>query len=313
MKRSQGSISSYRFHKVISAIFTAFTFCAVLVVVQGCSILVRYKPKEEAQVQSSNEPADARSILAQPFASNIIVSESLRLIYCPIPKSASSNWKYLIRSLEHQSDHMDLHLAHNRNTSHFRYLSDYSPSELEHLLADKSYLKFTFVRNPYLRILSCYMDKFRNMDANYTSSEYRIFLAAAFSWKTARLISSSEHNSIAIRPSFRTFIKQIVQANLPLTFSSLNNMDAHWRPQTLLCGFGMMPYDFVGRMETIDRDVHQVLRHIGRDKTAFPTQSDLNFPPSGASETLARQLYTAELMFSVRTLYLSDFETLGYL
>lgn len=73
-----------------------------------------------------------------------------------------------------------------------------------------------------------------------------------------------------------------------------------------------MPYDFVGRMENIEADAARVLQQIGQGNTKFPTQHDLKFPPSGASETLAKQLYTADLMFAVRALYAADFDLLGY-
>lgn len=240
-------------------------------------------------------------ILQQPFASNIIVSERNRFIYCPIPKAASTNWKYIIRKLEGVADYGSLHTAHNRNTSGMRYLSDYSPTEAHMLLTNSDYFKFTFVRDPYMRLLSCYMDKFRNSDPNYTETEYRTFVAAAFSWRYARrsdLLS-------APRPSFRSFVHAISTA-------SLASMNEHWRPQTLLCGFGIMPYDFVGRMEQVQRDTRTVLQRIGFADESFPTQNDLGFPPSGASTSLALNLYTTDLIFATRAIYTMDFEALGY-
>lgn len=240
-------------------------------------------------------------ILKQPFAADIIVSEVNKLVYCPIPKAASSNWKYLIRKLEGFPDYADLTTAHNRNKSSLRYLTDYSPFEVKRLLTDKQYFKFAFVRNPYMRLLSCYMDKFRNMDSNYTSTEYVPFLADAFSWRYARSIDPQT----APRPSFRTFVNAIFTADH-------NCMNHHWRSQTLLCGFGLIEYDFIGRMENLSTDARHVLEAIGRPQETFPTHNEINFPPSGASLELAQRLYSAEMLFKVRALYADDFQYLRY-
>lgn len=240
-------------------------------------------------------------LLTQPFATNIIVSEANKLIFCPIPKAASSNWKYLIRKIEGCPDFQNLASAHSPNTSGLRYLTDYSPSEAHKILNDPSYFKFAFVRDPYLRLLSCYMDKFRNQDVNYTNSEYRAFLASAFTWPYARSIDPVT----APRPSFRTFVNTIIRHDPA-------HMNHHWKPQTLLCGFGLMPYDFVGRMEHLSNHSLHVLRVLKLDHDHFPTQSELGFPPSGASRKLASLLYSTDLMFKVRALYAVDFDILGY-
>lgn len=280
-----------------------FIFAVLFLIMRNKNGNIEYRLSSQRQsTHIKNSTAwPMEYILKQPFASNIIVSELNHLIYCPIPKAANTNWKYLIRKLEGVPNYGDLHAAHNANTSGLRYLSDYSAAEAKKLLTDPSFFKFVFVRDPYTRLLSCYMDKFRNMDPNYTATEYRTFVAAAFSWRYAR----SMDPFLAPRPSFRSFIRAI--ATVPPS-----HMNAHWRPQTLLCGFGVMPYDFVGRMEHLQRDTAKVLETIGHAQEPFPTQHDLGFPPSGASASLAQHLYTTDLMFATRLLYAADFDALGY-
>lgn len=253
------------------------------------------------------------SVLQYPFASSVIVSERFRLIFCPIPKAASSNWKFLIRKFDGVSRYDHLQSAHNPNSSGLRYLSDYSPADADRLLNDPTYFKFTFVRDPYARLLSCYMDKFRSLQPRYLASEYRTFLAAAFGWPYARIHANAgifqPHSTSApdqiVRPSFRTFVHAIVS-------QSPDQMNAHWRPQSLLCGFDFIRYDFIGRMESLHRDANYVLSRIGRSNESFPTQSDLGFPSSGASPALAHQLYSTDLMLLVRIIYAADFHALGY-
>ncbi|KAI0564801.1 carbohydrate sulfotransferase, partial [Gracilaria domingensis] len=222
-------------------------------------------------------------------------------VFCPIPKAANSNWKYLIRKFEGFSDYADLTKAHNANLSGLRYLSDYSPPEVHHLIHDASYFKFVFVRNPYSRLVSCYMDKFRNTDPLYVRNEYRLFLAQLFHWHYARTVDIDNQP----RPSFRTFVDELLKQ--PPRF-----MNAHWMPQIIHCGIGIMPYDFVGRMENLKHDARYALDKLGKTDQHFPTQQQIGFPPSGASSQLADQLYTGELRFKVRAIYDDDFRILGY-
>lgn len=243
-------------------------------------------------------------MLSQPYASNIIVSEKLRLLYCPIPKVASSNWKYLIRKLENIENYSNLHAAHNANSSGLRYLSDYSAAEALRLLQPGRLFKFVFLRDPYARLLSAYMDKLRRG----SGPDYRAFVAAAFSWKVAREVGNSNetNDGSLLRPSFRSFVISISQ-------QEPYSMDHHWQPQTCLCGLGIVPYDFIGHMESLDTDVQTVLERIGRSVEHFPSQDELGFPPSGASSPeLAGQMYATDLMFLTRALYDRDFQSGGY-
>lgn len=240
-------------------------------------------------------------ILHRKWATRVIVSEKSRLMYCPIPKAANSNWKYLIRKFEGYDDYDDLPKSHNTMTSGLRYLSDYSPREVEQLLKDPSYFKFTFVRDPYSRILSCYMDKFQNTDDKYIKAELKNFLAQLFDWKYVKNWDVMRD----ARPSFRAFVDELAK-------SDLANMNGHWKPQTIHCGFGEMPYDFVGRFEKLKTDAQYVLGKLGKVNEKFPTQEDIGFPSSGASSKDAEDLFTLDIMFKTRMIFNADFRILGY-
>jgi Sulfotransferase family len=239
-----------------------------------------------------------QQILARPFATRVIVSEKSRLIYCPIPKAASSNWKYLIRKFEGLDDYLDLSKAHSPELSGLRYLTDYSPAEVERILNDPSYFKFTFVRDPYSRTLSCYLNKFQNHGEEYVRTEYRSFLAQLFDWRYAREVAIESEP----RPSFSAFVDEIAKQT-PF------EMNAHWAPQTLLCGLGEMPYDFVGKMEHLQADVEHVFNKIGRPGEHFPTQAEIGFPPSGATDAMFNDLYTVETMMKIRVIFDIDFNS----
>ncbi len=163
------------------------------------------------------------------------------------------------------------------------------------------FFKFAFVRDPYRRALSAYMDKFRNTDPDYVRREYRVFLAALLGWRYARAVNVN----IAPRPSFQDFVDVLFE-------TPREDMNSHWMPQTMLCGFNEMRYDFVGRMEHLAVDAAFVFRALNRTDEHFPSHEEIGFPPSGASSSLAEKVYTPDLMRKVRLIYDEDFRILGY-
>lgn len=245
---------------------------------------------------------ESTDLTNREWARNIIVSEHSGLVFCPVPKAANSNWKYLIRKWEGLEDYASVRTAHNADTSGLRYLSDYSPGEAQTILKSPRFFKFVFVRDPYARALSAYMDKIRNVDPRFMRDEYRIFLAALLGWRYARGVQDL---ATAPRPSFATFINALAQ-------TPREQMNAHWRPQTDLCGLDEIRYDFIGRMEHLLLDAQKVFDALNRSNEQFPSHSDVGFPPSGASSELADELYTLDLMFKVRVIYEKDFSLLGY-
>jgi len=293
---------------------------------------------------ASSPGAAFADITRRPWAARIIVSERRKLLYCPIPKAANSNWKYLLRQLEGYGDYANLSKLHAPALSGLRYLSDYSAGEAAALLADPAYTKFVFVRDPYTRLLSAYMDKIASTDATFVRAELRGFLAHLMDWRWVKARVAAVGGAggggtppagdagggggpaggsaasaagagaggggggggvdAAPRPSFRAFVDELLKAEPA-------SMNAHWAPQSLLCGFGEMPYDFVGRFEALADDAAALLRRVGAGGVPFPSQADIGFPPSGA-RGVAADYWTLELMLKARLIYDVDFHTLGY-
>lgn len=259
------------------------------------------KVPREPQSLSSLKPLRSRSgaeILQEDYASRLIVSEQNRFVFCPVPKVANSNWKYVIRQLEGFPDYANLTLAHRADLNGLRYLSDYSPADAERILFGKDFFRFAFVRDPYTRLVSAYLDKFQNKDAS--SEEYRLFMAQIYSWKYVRERDIAKEP----RPSFRAFVDELLK-------QKPTRMNLHWMPQTYICGFGDVSYDFIGRFENLASDAKFALGSIGRGDVHFPSQEEIGFMPSGATQSAA-EYYTLELMLKVKIMYEIDFVMLGY-
>lgn len=142
---------------------------------------------------------------------------------------------------------------------------------------------FTFVRNPYARILSAYLDKI----AVQQPRVWPQFAAA--------------HGLGDRRVTFLEFL-ELLTAEEPAA------MDPHWRPQTLLVGYGVVPFDYVGTLENLASDLREVMRRIFG--TAISVE---DFAPhrTGAADQLASYV-TPEAQKLIAKLYEADFANFGY-
>lgn len=143
---------------------------------------------------------------------------------------------------------------------------------------------FTVVRNPYVRVLSAYLDqivKHRNAEA----------------WGYFAL----QHGLGDGPVSFVEFLTLLAR-------SPHRDMNPHWRPQYASVTPKLVPYDFVGSVETFDRDMRQVLTRIfgqGPGLQSYaPHQTD-------SSKKLATHYGPKETAL-VQEIYEEDFAGLGY-
>ena len=90
---------------------------------------------------------------------NFIWVKSRSLVFVYVPKVACTNWKCVMRYLEGYEDYLDSRKAHDRKLGGLTYLSQCE--DRDRILADTNIPKFSFVRNPYTRILSAYLNKVR--------------------------------------------------------------------------------------------------------------------------------------------------------
>ena len=80
--------------------------------------------------------------MPNPF--HLAVIPSLKILYCVTPKAASRQWRVMLYRFNKVGKELRLHAFY--------------PRQQKQML--KTYFKFTFVREPFERILSAYKDKF---------------------------------------------------------------------------------------------------------------------------------------------------------
>ena len=257
-----------------------------------------------------------------------LVSAQHGLVYIPIPKNACSNvkrWMLKLCGLHAEHNHFDhtrqgdIHHCDKHFGIHDCASKELTSEEmLEHLKGD-AHFRFTVVRNPWARAVSCFLSKFCNYSAYpQIVSQLNMFLG-------------SRGESV----TFRQFVTQIC-ATQPC-------IDVHWAPQWLfLCrGFdGKTPVlhdlDLIGRFEQLEECIRTVGGHLGVDSKLDTRTNSVRYQTSAAEPVLERSwadvpsmelrahkrehgaypstrlFYDADLVESVRETYRWDITLFGY-
>lgn len=228
---------------------------------------------------------------------NFIYIEEYKLVFCYIPKVACTNWKCLFRKLMGYEDYLDSSLAHDRKRSGLVYLNELPG--YQDLLVDSGIAKCAFIRDPYTRVLSAYLNKFDRLNLapsklndDYFSKIYKII----------RESSNSPNGKI----SFLDFLKWLKEARSQKSFA---HNDEHWRDQVDILQLNNVQFDFIGAFEKLEDDSNQLFKLINVE-VDFPSQKDVKFPPTQASSKVFTH-YCENAASLVQDIYESDFKGLG--
>jgi len=245
-----------------------------------------WKPRDSGadynQLQCLAQPLRVKHLLY-----GVNISLRYKYLYCETPKVASSTIKRTLQDLELG----DL----GTNDPSIRRLYDRTRSPLLNplqvvnfraLLADPRFFKFCFVRNPYARILSAFLDKFEADPVSRRLSLKKYRMRGEF-WKR--------------EVGFADFVDMVSRQNP-------ERMDLHWRPQVLQTFRGSIRYDFIGKLENFRADFRSVLERIGTDPAAF---EKIPVEATGASNRLGGY-YNQERETAVYKIYREDFHAFGY-
>lgn len=141
-------------------------------------------------------------------------------------------------------------------------------------------VKFTVVRDPYTRALSCYLDKI-------VSGPKLGYLA--------------EHGGFAGKPTFEQFCEYLATGGL--------YSNAHWAPQTSLLLMPLSAFDYVGRVESLNKDVTEIFRLLQLEP---PVTLERAGPRATHAEKALSQYMTKRAKHLIADLYKLDFAAFGY-
>ena len=206
-----------------------------------------------------------------------------RFLYCSTPKVACSSLLMTLQRIE-SGDPTFLHdpwgEVHYREFSPL--LMPLQVPSFHSWMLDARTFKFCFVRNPFSRLLSAYLDK--------------IVLTEGF---RAKFLAALGRDGGGI--TFAEFI-DVVAAETD------EQMDDHYSVQCRHIFQSHIPYDFIGRFEALPEGIAEVGRRIGVDMRPYAVRLDAH--RTGA-EDYARH-YTPRMVRLVQDRFAEDFRAFGY-
>lgn len=208
----------------------------------------------------------------------VAVFPRLGIVYNRIKKSANTSIVAWLADLEGVT--YDSLSSVKREVPNPRTLS------LAEVLHFGSYYSFTFVRNPYARVLSAYLDKVATGNPHYAATP--------------------GSGQAASPEGFEVFLDFLEAGGL--------HANRHWWPQTDLLYKPADQFSFIGKVERMEQDMEEVLRNI---RVAHDSKADFQKPHSvktratSASNRL-ETFYSAKARDIVGRLYRDDFHTFGY-
>lgn len=151
------------------------------------------------------------------------------------------------------------------------------------LITSHDVLRFTSVRNPYERALSCYLDK----------------CIARRGYHFSLLFPGEQGRG---QPSFMEFLKAVER-----TMVTGIGSDIHWRPMTDLCKPKTIRYDHIVRFERFEESYAELRRRLGWGPKRLPIPTF----KTKAAQQLKNYIGPHEVD-AIRRLYREDFSEFGY-
>ncbi|XP_025078190.1 carbohydrate sulfotransferase 13-like isoform X2 [Pomacea canaliculata] len=155
--------------------------------------------------------------------------ESLNVSFCPIAKCSSTTWKELFSTM--------------------RSRLPAAQSQVEWSQRVDEILMFVFVRNPYSRLLSAYVDKLFSPNTLFWAATGR-YIVSNF-----RQNASEKSRACGHDVTFSEFIKYFIHAQ-----TTGKHRDGHFTPVHDHCHVCKFPYKYVGHLETISDDLPYLLK-----------------------------------------------------
>ncbi len=208
------------------------------------------------------------------------------------PRVACSYTKKILQRFECHYTPMAIPSSTNdRNLSPFIQVFQLDTEQLLNVMTSPNMFRFTFVRNPFTRALSCYLSK-----ASPSSSAINKDI------QLPKLGFPKGHEGI----TFREFL-------LAISKQKLLEMDIHWRPQFSQVFYDTIKYSFIGRFETFGEDFKKTLKHILPN---FSIEGSFSENPDTRNVTNAtnriEEFYGQEEFRLVCNIYEKDFKTFNY-
>ncbi len=225
----------------------------------------------------------------------IIVLEQAGYIYMSNPKAGCTTIRNRLYELEGKQPLDDPLDIWKRNRAEFTLPLNFSKNRLKELIVTGDYFRFTFVRNPFDRLIS-----------GYEYVQGRIGRGITWNDKPALWKRSNDPRRDGKGHQLMDFASFIEDACYDHQF----NQNKHWRPQYELLKPDLINYDFIGRFENFSDDLTFILQKLKADPAVLG-RVGIRSNPSKRKKRFA-DYYDDRLADLVRTRYAHDFKYFGY-
>lgn len=229
-----------------------------------------------------------KAIKLKHYKGRHILLEQQKAAYLEIPKVACTSINFALAGhlglLEGFDPKADIHSIHGN----FPQASDLN----QLFLGDYAdYTKFSFVRNPWDRLVSCYINKIRSDARN--NQWFVDGVALGF----------LQYNLFHAKMSFEEFAEAVLEIGV-------ENANVHFLPQHyfLLDPKGNFAADFVGKFEHLQSSFDDLCDLIGLKKFELPHK---NFSKK-TKDTHYSKFYTTKLRDKIAAYYENDIELFNY-
>lgn len=210
-----------------------------------------------------------------------------------VPKAACTTLKAAVLALE--GDAVPRTVAGIHGSGLHRTLGTVADDDLAVIIRSDDWFRFTFVRNPYGRLLSAWKSKLWRPSGEQ------------FGWLAARVEAETGRRAIAERfdaEDFRAFVRFLVADDDPRL-----RRDAHFAPQVAIARPDLFAYDFVGRFERFGRDFRAAFGRIGAPRRVRRQHRTVHNARPGVT---AAEAYDDETASIAHHHYQDDFREFGY-
>ena len=201
------------------------------------------------------------------FYLNLVYISELKILYCDVPKAASSNLRRLIYVYFNQSNSFE-NLDRNRIWLEEKNFFEqfYLKANDRSIYENRTIFKFLLVRHPFQRIYSTFYDKFVNNQIDDTISGWKqleedILLQI---YPNESLINIRRND---LKVDLRTFLLYIIDS-----IRKKQIINSHWQQITQRCGFCLMDYDWIGKIENFEDDQKILLKKFLKVNLRFPSK-----------------------------------------
>ena len=244
-------------------------------------------------------PADPKDMkwARQRFSTlrrHLLVNEEHKVLFCFMPKVSCTTMKkvFTVMSGFYPSIDKVRRVKIKRLDNNI-----FTEEKRKHMLKD--FYKFMIIRDPFERLVSAYQNKLQaeKTQKDFVNIEKTIILRYREKKKTVEA---------GDKVSFTEYVRHLIE-------TPAWKLNDHWMPYENLCRPCDVKYDFIGSIDTLERDVTYVMRqiHVNETKTHVKQASSALAKTKLATASFFKQLpqtYFDQLL-AIRKI---DFELFGY-